>query len=236
MEPKPHRRRAKTVTRNTVKWKIRDDVDPMTGVLAEEDIERIAASYAIDPALLRALSRKLRGTFSSTFNFSQPELVQGRKEAGKKRLARANDQIRSAQTKLSEASKQLQDVRFSDPYAHIGRPNPFETQIDDFESLLASLKELAEFFSIMERSDLARYQGTADARKVSDVRRMLVCINLFGLWDDLDRKLSFTTDPSTSKRTGLLFEFVNDVVLCLTDPPERLSGEAIKRELDGFHT
>lgn len=53
--PRPHRRRAKTVTRDTVKWKSRDEVYPMTGLLAEVDIERIAASYAIDPALLRAL-------------------------------------------------------------------------------------------------------------------------------------------------------------------------------------
>lgn len=81
---------------------------------------------------------------------------------------------------------------------------------------------------------MVSYKGTPDKRRARDVRRNIVCTSIFNSWDESGRKLSYSTDPLTSERGGRLFDFVNAVVECISDPPSHLNGETVKIELDEF--
>ncbi len=236
MEPQPDRKRPMTVTRNTIKWKVVDKGLARDGWFKDADLERLASVHTIDEELLRQLFRKLTSLLRPELHLSQPELGPASSKAGQKKLARANDLMRSAQGKLFEASKIMESLGFSNPLAYAGVRNPSGRHLSELVSTLESLKECRDFYETMERSELAYFLGTPDLRKASDERRTILCITIFNLWLDLERDLGYTTDPNSGERTGPLIEFVNDVVECMTEPPSRLSGEAIKRELDDFRS
>jgi hypothetical protein len=46
--------------------------------------------------------------------------------------------------------------------------------------------------------------------------------------------VSYTTEPTTSARTGELFEFVNSIVACVTDPVAQISGSTLRKDLDEY--
>jgi hypothetical protein len=165
---------------------------------------------------------------------AQPDLTIARRKKGQKELARANDLIRSAEGKLLAASKILRDLGFKSDFSHVGMPNPGKGHVRKFKIATQTVTESRNFFESMERFEMVTFVGTPDARKASDVRRTILCVTIFNMWLDVDRELTYTTDPVSSERTGPLIEFVNDVVQCMTEPPSRLSGEAIKRELEDF--
>lgn len=202
--------------------------------MSDEDIRRLAESHEIDENTLRQISFELVSTFAPELRLSQPELAPARRKAGAKKLERANDLIRSAEGKLHDAFQILKDIGFANPFSHVGVPNPGFKRLQQLESALAAIGECRDFYGFMERAGTARFRGTPDARKAVDMRRTIVCVRLFNLWLDLGRKLTYTTDPISSERVGPLIAFVNDIVQCITMPPTKLSGEAIKRELDDF--
>lgn len=232
MDPRPRRKRSTTATRDTISWKVRGEGDPWTAVLAETDIERIAEIHGIDVVHLRQVSSKLASVLSTELNLFQPDLTPARRAAGQKKLARVNDLMRSADAKLDQASKILEELGFSNPFAH-GVPNATDPQLEEFTSLRNSLRQCRHYFRVVETHQEARFLGTPDGRKATDVRRTITCVTLFNFWLGLGRKLSYTTD-TLGERTGPLIEFINEIVWHMTHPAERLSGEAIKRELEDF--
>lgn len=234
MASQPQRKRPQTVTRNTLAWKLLEESEPPNDALGDTAIQILASTHAIDEEILRELSRRLRPLLSPELKLSQPELSPARRKAGQKKLARANDLIRSAEAKMREASRILGDVGFSNSFAHVGLPNPANRHLKEFEAAITALQECSQFFKVMEKNEQAQWLLIPDVRKAFDVRRTIVCVTIFNLWLDLERKLTYTSDPVSGERTGPLIEFINDVVQHLTFPPERLSGQAIKRELDDF--
>lgn len=226
-------------TRDSVTWRISDGLEPGEGVLTDAEVDRLATEHSLTTDALRELSQRLLSTFRSDLSVGlKPATVRDtasdKRKAGQKRVKRANDLIRMALSKLNDASEQLADVRFKDPYAHIGRPNELNQRLNELQEVNARLEDFRAFLEAMERAGLAFVSGAPDARKVMDVRRSVLCTILFNLWVEHDRPLTFTTDPGTSERGGKLFDFVNDVVMCLTDPPQKLNGETLRLELQAF--
>ncbi|MCV2867428.1 hypothetical protein OEW28_02170 [Defluviimonas sp. WL0002] len=232
--PRRERGGPRTVTRDSVSWKVFTERSAQTGALEEEDIRRLCQSHDIDEQHMRQLSRELLSTFGPELHLYQPELATDRQRVGQKKLSRAIDLVRSAEGKLHEASRLLSDIGFANPFANAGVPNPRDQRLQQFDAAIATISECNEFYVRMEQARSARYRATPDARKAADVRREILCVTLFNLWQTLGRNLTYTTDPLSGVRSGPLIEFVNDVVQCLTDPPARLNGEAIKRELEDF--
>lgn len=236
MESVPRRKsaRTRTVTKDSIPWKIiGEDTSPIEP-LDDIDIERLAAIHRIDEALLRKLSGKLRSVLRPQLKLSQPDIAPARRKKGLKELGRANDLLRSAEGKLQAAEKILNNLRFTNDFGHTGMPNPGDRRLEEFRTAIQTIEECSDFFKTMEQYDMATALGTPDARKSTDVRRTILCVTIFNLWSDLERNLTYTTNPVSGERTGPLIDFVNDMVHCMTAPPSRLSGEAIKRELDDF--
>jgi len=237
MDPLSHlkKSRARTVARDSIRWKIRGEDDSHTEALQDDDIQRLASKHAIDKELLRQLSRKVASILRPELKLSQPDLTDARRKKGLKELARVNDLIRSAEGKMLSASKILENLGFIDDFACVGRPNPGDGHVSDLATAIQTVKECRDFFRVMEKHEMVTFFGTPDARKASDVRRTILCVAIFNMWLDLDRKLTFTTNPAlVEQRTGPLIEFINDVVQCMTEPPSRLSGQTIIRELEDF--
>lgn len=228
-----------TPSRDTVPWRSFDGLHAAEGVLTEAEIDRLSTKYDLTPGSIRELSQRLHLTFRPDLPVGlKPatvrETTSDKRKAGQKKVKRANDLIRMALSKLNDASAQLADVRFKDPYAHIGRPNDLNQRLEELMDAISRLEDFRAFLDAMERAGLAFVAGAPDARKVMDVRRTVLCTLLFNLWLDHDRPLTFTTDPGTGERKGMLFDFVNDVVMCLTDPQQKLNGETLRLELQAF--
>jgi hypothetical protein len=225
----------RTVTHDTVRWRLIAEDEAKKGVLGESDLKRLAAKHDIPERALHQLSLRLRTTFLTEMVFSQPELASERKRVGKKKLAEIIRFVRISQEKLLKASDILRDVGFANPFANTGMPNPADRYREEFEAAIATLEECDRFFAAYHKNDLARFLATPNANKAVDMRRTILCVTIFNLWLDLGRTVSYTTDDVLKERTGPLIEFVRDVIFCLSNPPTRHNGEVIKREIDAFN-
>ena len=229
------RRSPRTVTRDTVDWKLIDDHVTHGTLLDEADIQRLALKHDVTEQALRQASVRLRTTFLKEMVLSQPELASERQRVGKLKLAEISRFMAIADGKLQKALHILDDVGFSNPLAHTRMPNPADRYRVEFEAAVTALDECRRFFNAAEREDLARFLATPDGNKVVDMRRTILCVTLFNLWLDLGRSVTYTSNNILDERTGPLIEFVRDVIFCLSDPPTRHNGEAIKREIDAFN-
>ena len=235
MRPTVPRKKLRTVTRNSVKWKIVADHRPQADVLSIADIEELSSQHQISEELINNASKKLRMALRRELSLIQPEIAPARRKAGQKKLAQIVDQTRAAKDKLRKASNSLLDLEFDTLFLHMHGENMGENIRRKLDDAILALEECSRYFMAMEKTEMVSARAIPDARKVRDVRREIVCATLFNLWLDVDRKVSYSTDPVSGERTGPLIEFINDVVVRLTDPPARLSGEAIKREIENFN-
>ncbi|PUB09594.1 hypothetical protein [Yoonia sediminilitoris] len=229
------RRGPRTVTRDTVNWKLIDDHVIHGTLLDEADIQRLALKHDVKEQALRQASVRLRSAFLKEMVLSQPELFLERRRVGKVKLAEISRLMAIADGKLQKALRILDDVGFSNPFAHAGMPNPADRYREEFENAVCAIDECRRFFNAAESEDLARFLATPDGNKAVDMRRTILCVTLFNLWLDLGRSVTYTTDNILEERTGPLIEFVRDVIFCLSDPPTRHNGEAVKREIDAFN-
>lgn len=223
-----------TSTKDSIAW-IKNSDELPNGPLPSHVIEKLAKKHQIDDTLLLELSRKLRCIVKDELHLAQPELLDGRRDVGSKKINRFNDLLHMAEKNLEAASSILTELDFRHPYAHTGMPNPSYEAKENFQSASEALAKCKEYFRVSAANGWAIYCGAPDKREVVDVRRKIVCTAAFNLWDSLGRNLTFTTDPIRDERIGALIDFVQDVVqLGLTDPPRRPKGETIMRDLKEY--
>ena len=226
--------RLPTITKDTLPWKLRDEGPNSTGALSHTQIDALSQKYELGLDAVATLSRNIDIGLSRDLHLLQHELGPARTEKGVKDLKIALKNIRSAEEKLQKASRALEHLRFKSPIRIISMPNPGPHRIKSFEENRAGISDARSFLEIVERTGLVFSSQHPDKRKISDVRRTIVCTGIFNCWHESDRNLSFTTDPLTSKRGGPLFDFANEVVALITEPSSHLKGEALKSELDLF--
>lgn len=201
-----------------------------SGPFSGEQIEGLAKRYGLEPSAVAELSRRLGYVLNPERNI---HFVPASRQNGRK-LALAH---------LQDAAKQL-DLMASRLGIMIERLGSLTMEIDDgdahspaysrmldrfediFQSLTACQPELAEF--LQQRERFIKLEPS-DRRDLYDQRRNEVLGSVFQTWVDAGRKLSFTTDPLTSKRSGALVEFSQELCLLLTDPPTLISGETIAK-------
>ncbi len=72
---------------------------------------------------------------------------------------------------------------------------------------------------------------------VRDKRRQYVVETCCYAWQDAGRPVTLTTAhhaEAGKKRKGRLFDFIQEAVARVTDPPTQLSGETLRKDLDRF--
>lgn len=219
---------------NPVPWKLRTAARRSSGVLSIEQIQRIGAAYGFNDGPLLVLSRNLIVAQAYPLNLSQPELAAPKKKRGRMEAQKAINELRRAENTIAKAQKLMVQLRFSNPFAHTGMPNPAEPHLAKFRESVEAISGLRKYLETMVRIDDISYADEPDRRKARDLRKEIVCWTIFTFWSERDRPLKFTTDPVNNERGGDLFDFVNAIVECMTAPPTRISGETLKLDLKRY--
>lgn len=223
-----------TFTKDTVPWKLRLGKPTQDGALTREQVSQLSEQFGLDFVRLRRLSRDLDMALSEKLHLTQIEHGPARIERGVRELNAASKELRAVEQKLQKVEDLLQNLKFKNMFSHAGVPNSAPRHLESFSASTLGLRDFRAYLDIMAREALVVYTGMPDKRRISDLRRQIVCVSIFNFWDEAKRNLSYTTAPGTSERGGELVDFVNAVVWCMTEPSCRLSGEVIKAELDSF--
>ena len=214
---------------SSVPWKVMKY--GIAGPLSDEQINSIAAEFALGVDDLRRLSQYLGIELHPSQNFIPISRSTAATRAAKE-VQRAHKEVETAIKAVNRAISRLEGVQPNPP----GSPDSAERfQQVMVLPLKASLKQLIAARSVIDEvsknPQAALLIAPDDKRRLRDRRRELVLSALFHFWANAGRKLTFTTDPVTSERRGPLIDFVNAVVACVTDPPSTLKGETIVAEI-----
>jgi hypothetical protein len=215
----------------SVPWKVMDY--GIEGALGETQINSIAAEFTLGLGDLRELSRALAVALDPTMNLIPISRSTATARAAKE-VQRAYRKVETAKWMLNDAILRLERLQANPA----GDPEGAELLRQTMVLLNYGDRQVSEarrkMAALSRRPHAALLIAPDDKRRLHDGRRELVLDALFSFWGSTGRKLSYTTDPLTSKRRGRLLDFVNSVVACITDPPATLSGETIVTEIGRF--
>ena len=218
--------------RTVLPWRILDDVSQ--DALSEENAMSLADQFGFEIHLLQSLSRQVSIALAPALNLSQPELIWPKKDRGKRELKKVLVQLEKAERALNAAGEGLQSLRFHNSFAYAGVPNVIHQHLAQYADSREAIGTFKRYLETMLQHGMVSYIDDPDRRKARDLRREIVCWNVFAFWDEQKRSLTYTTNPMTSERSGALFDFTNAIVMCVTDPPTRLKGETIRLDLKRF--
>lgn len=234
-----------TFTKNIIPWNVGQPCAAPNGPLTTEQVQHLSEKYGFGFAKIRQLSQELSGVLENDLQLPQPEFGQDRRDRAIKELDRAIKDLEKARVQLNKASAALDKIAISNPLARIGAENPVLTHFKNYSDGKAAIEDFLVFLRGVERNTRSETTDHAaftysvshtdtDKRRVKDVRREIVVTQIFNMWERSGRKLRYTTDPITSERRGELVEFVNDVVIYLTEPATSIDTDTIKKDLDDF--
>lgn len=204
--------------------------------LTAAEIEDASARFDLPEDDLNQLSRRLAVALTPEV---EPVLVAvSRTEA----MRRAEAKMAEACTHLMKASEEaLKAFELVEGLSVSGSAREEERASFDrgrrgHGQVLLDIERLYHRYQALARqTGLLLDLDALDRRTVGDPRRRKILFLLFGFWERTGRPLTITTDPiDNGRRKGLLIDFVNAVVRCITEPAHDLSGETIWMDLKAF--
>lgn len=145
----------KTVTSDTVPWRLRDGSPSTNGALNHQQMQALGDAYGFMPDQMLDLSRRIDIGLSRELHITSPELNEVRQRRGRYELETVVKCLSSASKSLADAKLVLQTVRVRDLYAHVGMPNPELEHREDLKEAENAIKEALSFYSMAARNDLA---------------------------------------------------------------------------------
>lgn len=227
------RRMGKMITKDSVGWRVRLYTED-EGALTDAQIQQLGTDHGLDIDTLQTLSIGLTIALDPQRQLMRDEMKPLQEARADKEVEAAINELEAALKKLMSVRAKIEAVRFKSLFVYTGAPNASIAQRVDFDLAIADVASFRRYLAVMLRGGLISFREISDKRRVKDERRRVVCWFIFKFWQENGRKLSYTTDPDTSERTGPLVEFVNSIVACISDPPGKISGETIKSEIDAF--
>ena len=224
----------RTYTKDSIPWRLSTEGATRVGALSSDQVAWLSQHFDLDASLLGQLSINVNMALSTELSLRRLELIPMQARKGAAEVKIAIKALREAEAKLKQAADTLAQLRFKNPFSNTGMPNPSSSNLKLFSDGRMAVSNFREYIEIMARNELVAFTGHPDKRQISDVRRNIICTAIFNFWLDCDRSLTFTTDPLTSERSGRLIDFVNAVTECITDPPTKMDGDAIRREIEQF--
>lgn len=225
-----------TETKNTIPWRLRTSRKSRIGALSPEKISELATNFHLDISAFEKLSLNLDIALSPQLHISQPEFRQAKVKKGVQEVYSTIKALHAAEDNIKAAINLLENVDFINPLPIINKNDILDHHFDKIHKSIEHIQDIIKFLDTMAKNNLVMSLDVPDKRRVRDVRREIVCVSIFSFWSEIGRKLTYTTDPVTSRRVGELFEFVNAVVECISEPPSRLNTETIKLELENYKT
>ena len=200
--------------------------------LSVSQLAELASNHKLEPSILQKLSKHLGYVLNPSDNI---HLVPASRSRGKKRsaddLSYSAAQIGAVSTRLEEILDRLATLTIDTVDESPDLIN-YDLMLEQLErAYLAATEVRTALEGFAKRPELFLKLEPVDRRVLHDRRRSEVLGAIFQAWVEAGRKISFTTDPLTSKRGGALVLFAQDVCALLTDPPTQISGEAIAKQI-----
>lgn len=203
------------------------------GPLSASQIADLARRFGLEVGALGKLSGHLGFVLNPAANVHVIPASRPRaRAAAKADVAYARKQLTTLQAKLNLVIERLSSLTSEDNYDESPHTPAYARLLADLEN---GLQVLGQAHYVLENPDgptggLVRWEPL-DRRELSDRRRDEVLHTIFQFWVDQGRKITFTTDPLTSKRGGELVHFIQAVCLLLTDPSTEISAETIVKRI-----
>jgi len=204
-----------------------------TGILSDTQIAELASSFGFTIEEIQELSRSLGFVLDpEAFPYLVPfKPSVARQRAAKVMAASAKDVV-EAQARILKALSRLQ------PIAVNSRNHPAEAGLLGavWDHLRTANKKIIEaraaLDALKENPDAPLHMAPADKRLAIDFRRQAVVSSIVRFLQWHGRDFGFTShDRDAVRRTGPLIDFVNAVVLLITDPPSTLSAETVIKDI-----
>lgn len=221
-------------TKDSVPWKLREGAAYETGAFSLGQLHVLASRHDVPLDQLTEFSQSVARALSPKFNPRVPEQAMAMVPKGGDDASKVLKHVAAARRQLQKAQDLLELLHFKNLYSHTGAPNPADQHRSDFVDAAGTVRRFESFVEVMQQEGAVAFVGRPDGRIIRDIRREAICFAAFTLWSDLERPLTYTTDPVKSTRGGLLFSFVREVVSWVTEPSETLSDAALRYDLERF--
>lgn len=203
------------------------------GPLTNSQISVLAHRFDLPVASLAKLSKHLGHVLNPAENIHLiPASRSKARQSAKSDVTYAKRHLKTMRARLSEVIERLSSL-ISEDYDE-GNPHspPYAAMLGSLETSLKALTQAEGALQSLAGQPVALVRWQAlDKRELKDRRRDEVLGAIFQFWVDAGRKVTFSTDPLTSKRGGELVLFTQAVCECLTDPPTELKAETIVKSI-----
>lgn len=217
-------------------WRLRSYGDD--GALSESDLSELAERFDLPTSLLETLSQQLGYCLDTDSEVNLVEVKRSKAiERANQELARALNLVEKIEVATVELTTLLEPLS-----------SKFTQSKKDAALLLAAktkAKEVCVSITatgddiklIMETPGAAAVMSPRNKVRVWDKRRQHVVETCCYAWQDAGRPVTLTTksdEVGGKKRGGVLYDFIQAIVVRLTDPVRDLPGETIRKDLDRF--
>ncbi len=219
--------------RGAMPWRIDDYGD--AGALSEADVREIAERAGLERRLIEDLSKRLgycldRDTSANFVEVHRATAsVRGREILGdlKRRVGRVLSQF----SKLEDGMDKLEPSFASEETSNSQLVEAKQLTAD----LAPSLRRLGQLLGSMDDRPGAAFDlSPRDKREVVDRRRLDVVMQCCATWKAANRELEYNTAPhgEQGQLVGQLADFVQSVVLKVTEPAQEIRGGTLRKDLD----
>ena len=214
-------------------WRLADYDEQ--GALSEENLATLAEQFDLPQPILQTLSIEIGNCLDTESLVNWTTVNRGVAiERANKALEEAARLAKRVEQDLATMGRLLAPL--SDAFASNGEQQGVLASAQ--QRTEAAQKAASGLHDAIDR--VIRLPGSAadisptDKRRISDGRRRVVVENCCYAWHDAGRPVTYSTRPEriADRRGGPLIEFIQAVVMMVTDPPSKLSVETIRKDID----
>lgn len=220
----------------SVPWRLGSYGDD--GALSDTDLSKLAEWFDLPTDLLQTLSHQLGFCLDVE---SEVKLVRVKRSKAIERAGsnlekalKLTETMEAAAQKLAALLESL-STQFANSKEDAAMLPAARARAHELCSTIASTNDAIE--AIRRTSGAAAVMTPFNKVHVWDKRRQYVVETCCHTWSEAKRSITYTSNdaaPKGRKREGPLVDFIQAIVVRLSDPPKELSVETIKKDIDRF--
>jgi hypothetical protein len=220
--------------RPSVPWRLGSYGDD--GALSDTDLSELAERFDLPSDLLRTLSQQLGYCLDveSEVNLVRVKRSKAIERAGSdlEKALKLTETMEAAAKKLAALLEPL-STQFANSKEDAAMLPAARAKAQELCSTIAATNDAIK--AIRRTSGAAAVMTPFNKVHVWDMRRKYVVETCCHAWKEAKRSMTYTSNddaPKGKKREGPLVDFIQAIVVRLSDPPKELSVETIKKDID----
>lgn len=208
------------------------------GALSDSDVSELAERFKLSATLLQTLSQQLGYCLDVDSEVNLVRIKRSKAiERADKELAKAAKVAKELQVAAAKLTMLLTPLsgQFAQSKEDTALLLAAKVQSDEVSKKVAAA--ITALQTVRDTPGAAAVMSPFNKVYVWDKRRQYVVENCASIWREAGRPVTLTTKHDAKagkKRMGQLYDFIQAVVVKLTEPPRELSGETIRKDLDRF--